>query len=100
MMVKVLIKRRFRKGNDREIVTLLNDLRSRAMKQPGYISGITLTSAEHTHEMLVVGTWQRMENWIAWKEDADRKRFDQMLAVYQEQATVYETYLVGTPFDE
>ena len=42
MLAKVLIKRRFKSGRTKEIVSLLNDMRSAAMRQPGYISGLTL----------------------------------------------------------
>jgi antibiotic biosynthesis monooxygenase (ABM) superfamily enzyme len=100
MLTKVLIKRRFRPGNEREILQLLKELRARAMSMPGYISGITMTSAEDPQQMLVIGTWEKLEHWLRWKDSADRKQFEAMLEIYQEQPAQYEAYLVGSPFGE
>ena len=41
-MVRVIIERRCRPGKEAELETLLVELRTRAMRQPGYISGETL----------------------------------------------------------
>jgi quinol monooxygenase YgiN len=98
MLTKVLILRRFRKGSEREILALLNDLRSKAMKQPGYVSGITMTSAEDPQKMLVIGTWDSMDHWLKWKTNPERKQFEAMLEMYQEQPAEYSSYYVGSPF--
>ena len=42
MPAKILIKRQFKDGSIREVSALLNEFRSGAMNQPGYISGETL----------------------------------------------------------
>ena len=42
MLAKVLIKRRFKKGTNKEVRALLNEFRAGAMNQPGYITGQTL----------------------------------------------------------
>ncbi len=100
MLAKVLIKRQFRADNTKEIVTLLNDLRSAAMRQPGYISGLTLMEPENPNKMLVIGTWQTIADWTRWKANADRTRLEAMLEIYQEGPTQYEAYVVGTGFTE
>ncbi|MCF8050368.1 MAG: antibiotic biosynthesis monooxygenase [Desulfobacterales bacterium] len=100
MLTKVLIKRRFRKENEREILHLLNELRAKAMGIPGYVSGITMISAEDPQTMLVIGTWEKLDHWLQWKDSAERKQFEAMLEVYQEQPAEYEVYLVGSPFGE
>ncbi|CAB5120626.1 hypothetical protein D3OALGA1CA_2572 [Olavius algarvensis associated proteobacterium Delta 3] len=98
MLTKVLIKRQFKKGNEKEIIALLTDLRYRAMKQAGYLSGITLTDPENPYSMLVIGTWQNMDSWILWKNDPERQNFEAMLDIYQEEPTEYDAYIVGAPF--
>jgi antibiotic biosynthesis monooxygenase (ABM) superfamily enzyme len=100
MLTKVLIKRRFRKGNEREILQLLKELRAKAMSMPGYISGITLTLAEDSSQMLVIGTWEKLDHWLKWKDSPERKQFESMLEIYQEQPAQYEAYFVGSPFGE
>jgi len=98
MLAKILIRRQFRTGHTREIVTLLNDMRSAAMSQPGYISGLTLMEPDNPNKMLVIGTWQTIEDWDQWKSNADRTRLESLLEVYQEGPTQYEAYVVGTGF--
>ena len=98
MLAKVLIKRRFKSGHTKEIVSLLNDMRSAAMRQPGYISGLTLMEPENPNMMLVIGTWQSIEAWNQWKAHAERTRLDVMLEIHQVGSTQYETYVVGTGF--
>ena len=84
MLVKIFIKRRFKKGKVKEINALLRDFRSGAMTQSGYVSGETLVSYDDSQNVLVIGTWQNMESWLAWKGNQRRKDFETMLEVYQE----------------
>jgi len=100
MLTKVLIKRRFRKENEREILHLLNQLRAKAMGMAGYVSGITMISAEDPQTMLVIGTWEKLDHWLQWKDSAERKQFEAMLEVYQDQPAEYAVYFVGSPFGE
>ena len=97
MIAKVIIKRKFLKSKEKEIVSLLNKMRSGAMNQPGYISGETLMQNEQPHNMTVISTWKNMECWLQWKNNPERKQFEAMLEVYQAGPTVYEEYLLGTP---
>lgn len=97
MIAKIIIKRRFKPGKTRQIIALLNELRSRAMKEPGYISGETLTKSGYPNNMVVIATWQSMADWEQWQQNEDRKKIDAMLEVYQERPTDYEEYLLGTP---
>ena len=97
-MVKVLIKRRFKEGKKKEILSLLNEFRAGALNMAGYISGVTMTSCDDPFVMLVIGTWDKMENWNRWKENPARIAFEKMLEIYQEGPTIYEEYIVGTSF--
>ena len=97
MVAKILIKRRFKKGKTKEIVSLLNELRSGAMSQDGYISGVTMIDHNDPQTFLVIGTWQDMNDWLAWKGNDKRKSFEKMLEIYQEAATEYEEYILGAP---
>lgn len=97
MLVKIFIKRRFKKGKVKEINALLRDFRSGAMAQPGYVSGETLVSYEDPQNVMVIGTWQNMESWLSWKNNQRRKDFETMLEVYQEGPTIYESYVLGIP---
>ena len=100
MLAKVLIRRQFRTGHTKEIIALLNDLRSAAMGQAGYISGLTLMEPENPNKMLVIGTWQSLEDWNRWQANEERSRLEAMLEIYQEGPTQYEAYVVGTGFSQ
>lgn len=97
MIAKILIKRRFREGNTPQIVALLNEIRTHAMNQPGYVSGETLVKRGYPNNMVVISTWRSTEDWHRWRNSDERKRFDAMLEVYQERPTEYDEYLVGSP---
>jgi heme-degrading monooxygenase HmoA len=97
MAIKLLIKRRFKEGKAMEIFTLLNKLRSQAMDQPGYITGETLIGHDDPLNLLVIGTWQSMENWLKWKENPLRIANEAQLQQYLEKPTEYEAFVFGTP---
>jgi quinol monooxygenase YgiN len=97
MLVKVFIRRRFKKGKNKEILALLNEFRSGAMNRPGYVSGETLVNHDDPQRLLVIGTWQGMDYWMAWKENSVRKNFEKMLEIYQEEPAEYETWVLGAP---
>lgn len=96
MIAKVIIKRRFVEGKTKQVLALLNEIRSRAMQQSGYISGETLVKQKYPNNMAVIATWQNLEDWLAWKENPERHKFEEMLAIYQSRPTEYEEYLLGT----
>ena len=97
MIAKILIKRRFKEGKTRQILALLNELRARAMLQPGYISGETLSKSGFPNNMVIIGTWQSMDDWYRWRDSEERNKFEAMLEIYQERPTDYEEFLFGTP---
>jgi quinol monooxygenase YgiN len=100
MNAKILIKRRFKKGKQKEIIALLRELRSGALHQPGYISGETLSSSEDPQVLMVIGTWQDMENWYNWKQNNTRQTLEKMLETYQEESTEYQEYTLGAFIEE
>jgi heme-degrading monooxygenase HmoA len=97
MIAKILIKRRFKDGNTPQIVALLNEIRSRAMHQPGYMSGETLVKRGYPNNMVVISTWRSPEEWQRWRDSDERNTFEAMLEAYQERPTEYEEFLVGSP---
>jgi len=100
MNAKILIKRRFKKGKQKEILALLRELRSGALQQPGYVSGETLTSSDDPQELMVISTWHDMESWYKWKQNITRQTLEQMLEIYQEKSTEYQEYTLGTFIEE
>ena len=100
MQAKIIIKRKFVKGKQKEIIALLRELRSGALNQAGYISGETLTSATDPQTLVVIGSWQDMKSWHNWKENDTRKTLERMLETYQEGSTDYQELTLGTFVEE
>ena len=76
-MIRVIIERRVRKGED--ISPLLLKLRTAAMQSPGYITGESLLSTEDSSNVVVLSTWQTLENWKAWAKSEIRTRLSQQI---------------------
>jgi heme-degrading monooxygenase HmoA len=79
----------------RDAVELLKEVRSRALKQPGYISGETLINHYDPCNITVVSTWQTIDDWIRWQESDERSAKEDQLEGLQERTTTFEIYDLG-----
>jgi heme-degrading monooxygenase HmoA len=95
MAVKIFIKRNIKKGKTQEAVELLKEVRSYALKQPGYISGETLINHYDPCNITVVSTWQTIDDWIRWEESDERSANENQLEALQEGPTDFEIYDLG-----
>jgi heme-degrading monooxygenase HmoA len=95
MAVKIFIKRYVKKGKTQEAVELLKDVRSQALKQPGYISGETLINHYDPCNITVVSTWQTIDDWIRWQESDARSAKENQLEGLQERPADFEIYDLG-----
>ena len=94
-MVKVMIKRHIKEGTAKDVFALLNKQRAEAMNQRGHLTGETLMSYQKPHCLLVISTWQSMENWLAWKENKERRANEAKLEQFLESPTEYDEYIFG-----
>ena len=95
MAVKILIKRQFKESVVQDAYDLLNDFRSDAMKQPGYISGETWVNHYDPRNITVVSTWQSVEDWIRWEESEERAANEAKVESLLEVPTSFEIYDLG-----
>jgi heme-degrading monooxygenase HmoA len=90
LAVKVIIRRIVPEGRAEDLEPLLRELRTRATRQRGYISGETLTRLDKPDEYLVISTWESSEDWERWATSQERKevqgRIDTLLAGKTEHA--------------
>ncbi len=100
MQAKILIKRKFQVGKKREIISLLRELRAQAMEQPGYISGQTLASAADPQLLLVIGSWETLDDWRRWRKNPTRQALEQVLESYQVGPAQYEEFILGGFIEE
>jgi heme-degrading monooxygenase HmoA len=96
MAVKVLITRRFKSGKGHELLGLLNQARSQAMNQPGYITGETLVGRDDPNKLVVIGTWQSEDHWKKWRESSTRKSLESQTDALLEGPTAYEVFSFGS----
>jgi hypothetical protein len=47
------------------------------------------------HRVMVISTWQTVEDWIRWQESGERARNEAQLEALLGQPTSYEIYNVG-----
>ena len=99
MAVKILIKRKFKKGDMRAASRFLINNRSGAMSQPGYISSETLRSLDDQDQVMVVSMWENLETWKTWKNSETRKANETEFKDYMIGETQYEHYSLGLPLE-
>ena len=95
-MVKVMSKRHIKEGKVKDVFALLNKQRAKAMNQRGHLKGETLTKYQNPHCLLVISSWNSMENWLAWKENKERRVNEEKLEQFLESPTEYDEYILGT----
>ena len=96
MAVKVMIKRHIKEGKAKGVFALLKKQRVKAMDQRGHLKGETLMSYQNPRCLLVISSWQSMENWLSWKESEERRANEAQLAQFLESPTEYDEYIFGT----
>lgn len=72
MTVKVIMERVVEADKQDQLLELLRQLRTRALLQPGYVSGETLTSVDRPGMHLVISTWHSLHAWKAWENHPER----------------------------
>ena len=100
MAVRVFIKRYVKKGETEAALELLKEVRSQALNQPGYISGETLVNHYDPCNIVVVSTWQSIDDWIRWQESDERSAKEDQLEGLQEASANFEIYDLGLPSDK
>ncbi len=95
MLAKVIIKRKIVKGREKMFFSLLKELRHGAMTQDGYITGETLIGTDNANRVLVISTWETIEDWKRWKQDKNIEKIDSRLNELQEEQTQYEAYVLS-----
>jgi heme-degrading monooxygenase HmoA len=67
-----MIERYCQPGNEEQFRDLLKELRSMAIRQPGYISGETLRELINPSLFKVISTWSTLEAWKTWQASQRR----------------------------
>jgi len=78
----------------KDVEPILMQLRSHAMQYPGFVSAENLVSEEDFSVVMMISTWETIENWRTWVESRrTQDLFRQAKTVVMESAriTAYRT---------
>ncbi|PXA04077.1 antibiotic biosynthesis monooxygenase [Coraliomargarita sinensis] len=92
MSVKAIILRQVPVEITEKATPLLIELRSCALKQPGYISGETLIRVDDPKEHLVISTWDSLEHWNQWLQSPQRAAIQSRVDACLGEETLYQVY--------
>jgi heme-degrading monooxygenase HmoA len=96
MAIEILIKRATDHGNSaKTLLPYVIELRSHAVKQPGYISGETLFNIERSEECLVLSRWTKLEHWRDWLRNPLRIELNEKIEKLLTTKTEYDLYSVS-----
>ena len=96
MAIGVLIRRVTKHGVDAKVLLpLIVELRSLAVRQPGYISGETFFHLDRPEECVVIGRWTSLEYWQQWKRDKRRLELIDDIEKLLEGQAEYNFYGIG-----
>lgn len=95
MAIKILIKRTVPKDRAKELIPLFRQIRSHAIKHPGYISGETLKRLDKPNQFLIISTWQSSDDWEKWTKSKERNDLQDQIDGLLGGKTEYEIYHYG-----
>jgi heme-degrading monooxygenase HmoA len=95
MSVKIMIERKFRENVTSEDLIDLDELRTTAMGQKGYISGETLINLENKREIVVLSAWSSLDDWKAWATSPERDRLETELVPRLEEPPMIRPFTLG-----
>ena len=79
-MIKVMVEWRCKPGKKKALEGMIHDLRAKATRQTGYISGETLKGVVDQSAYMVVSTWIRPEAWKIWENSRERQEIIELIA--------------------
>ena len=89
-MIKVIVGYRVKKGAD--VSGLLLKLRMDAMWYPGFRGAENLRNSKDPAIIIVIYTWESVENWIAWEESKVRAKLCKDIDSLAQDKTRTEIY--------
>ena len=92
MAIKILLKRQFPEEKAVAFKELIDQLRSSATGQSGYISGETLRRVGQPREFLVISKWKSLGDWKRWFEGPERTAIHEKIDDLLGMPTDYEIY--------
>ncbi len=71
--MKMLIGRRMKESKEAELFELIKELRARAARHRGYLSGEILQGEGDKSLLLVISSWSSTKEWDDWAKQPERQ---------------------------
>ena len=94
-MIKVVIERYCKPGEEARLEEFLKDLRASCMHNSSYISGETLVNINDPLNYFVIGTWSRLDGWEKWQNSRERHELLQLMASCVEGDPIVKVFTAG-----
>ncbi len=91
-MLKIMVEWRAKPGKEQALEGMVRDLRTKAMQQPGYISGETLVKVDDPSTYMVVSQWTRLQAWKSWEHSQARQEIVQLIAPNVSEESCIQAY--------
>ena len=92
MTVKIVMARQVLDGGMDAVMDLIALMRREASHQPGFIVGETLRPLPNSRQVLVITSWQTIENWNVWFDHPVRSKLQKEMDFYLAGRTEYTIY--------
>ena len=84
MTVSIIIQRTVKdESTAKKLIPLIVKLRSKAMIQPGFLTGQTFSCMDCDGEYMVISSWDTIEDWNRWMHNEERlsiqRKVDELL---------------------
>ena len=77
-----------------DFLKLPEELSRKTIGAKGYVSGETLQASDDSHNLIVVSTWHRIDEWKNWERNPERKEIQariEKLMIRPKRIRIYET---------
>lgn len=78
-MINVLIRRTVPMDKNREVLSVIAQLRARAAHARGYISSEIVWNLEKEHEYVSMTKWRSLESWKKWLESEPHRELQKKI---------------------
>lgn len=95
MAINILITRRFKPDHVHEALAHNAKLRALATVQEGYLYGKSLVSREDPQKVIVLSSWENVDDWENWHSSDIRKEYYKKLRLTLEEPEAIEVFEVG-----
>jgi heme-degrading monooxygenase HmoA len=98
MSVKIVIERKFKEAPTEKDLSVIDEIRVKALRDRGYIGGETVVNADNSREVLVFSAWSSVADWNSWYTKKDWEKLEKSLAPHLEEPAKIRIFAPGAEY--